>query len=314
MLDILRIILPVFVVVAGGYGAARANFFQPAHVDGVLAFAMRFGVPCLLFLGMYRLDLHAQYDWRLLVSFYAGALLCFALGALGAWRLFGRRPGESVAIGFAALFSNSLLLGLPITQRAYGADAVAGNYVIISIHAPLCYLVGILAMETVRADGRGVAATLRAVAGTMFRNALTIGLALGLAANASGFALPEPALAGVEMLARAALPAALFGLGGALTRYAIRGGLGEGIMVSVLSLLVHPAIALVLSGWVFALPVEFVRSAVVTAAMAPGINAYVFAAMYQRATAVAASTVLMATAASVATASFWLFALEAAGF
>jgi malonate transporter len=45
-----------------------------------------------------------------------------------------------VAIGFVPLFANSVLLGLPITERAYGADALAGNFAIISIHAAYCYL------------------------------------------------------------------------------------------------------------------------------------------------------------------------------
>jgi len=43
-----------------------------------------------------------------------------------------------------------------------------------------------------------------------------------------------------------------------------------------------------------------------TAAMPPGINAYIFAALYGRAMRVAASTVLVATAASVLTAWVWL--------
>ena len=51
----------------------------------------------------------------------------------------------------------------------------------------------------------------------------------------------------VDMMADAALPAALFGLGGVLTRYAIRASLAEAGMIAALSLLVHPAIAYALS-------------------------------------------------------------------
>ena len=52
------------------------------------------------------------------------------------------------------------------------------------------------------------------------------------------------------------------------------------------------------------------RSSVVTAAMAPGANAYLFAAMYGRATRVAASSVLLGTSLSVLTAAGWLAALS----
>ncbi len=48
------------------------------------------------------------------------------------------------------------------------------------------------------------------------------------------------------------------------------------------------------------------RSAVLTAAMAPGVNAYVFANLYGVAKRVAASTVLIATALSIGTVWAWL--------
>lgn len=309
MLGILQTVLPVFMVIGFGYGAVRLKLFPDEMVDALTYFTQRFAIPVLLFAGIARLDLGAVFDWRLLLSFYSGAALCFALGILGARLLFQRRPGEAVAVGFGALFSNSVLLGLPIMERAYGAEALAANFAIIAIHAPFCYLLGITAMEFARADGRGVPDTARAVAQAMFRNALMIGLAAGFAVNLSGLPLPEWAWAAVDMVVRSALPVALFGLGGILTRYAIRKGLAEVGMISVLSLLLHPLIAYVLTAHVFDLPIELVRGAVVTAAMAPGINSYVFANMYGRAEGLAASVVLLATAMSVITISGWLWLL-----
>ncbi|MEL6584704.1 MAG: AEC family transporter [Pseudomonadota bacterium] len=309
MLGILQTVLPVFLIIGAGYLAVRAKLFADSAVDGLMVFTQQFAIPCLLFAGIARLDLNATFDTRLLVGFYSGAALCFVLGILGARLIFKRRPGEAVAVGFGALFSNSVLLGLPIMERAYGVEALAANFAIIAIHAPFCYLLGITAMEIARADGRGAVDTGRAVLRAMFRNALMIGLALGFTVNLTGLALPEWIWAAIDLMVRAALPAALFGLGGILTRYAIRSGLGEVAMVSTLSLIVHPAIAYTLTLHVFDLPIEFVRAAVVTAAMAPGVNSYVFANMYHRAEGVAASTVLLATATSVLSVSAWLWVL-----
>lgn len=306
ILELLAVVLPVFLVIGGGYLGTRSGLFRQSAVDGLMVFVQNFAVPCLLFRGVANLDLGAVFDPFLLLSFYSGAVICFGLGILGARRLFGRRPGEAVAVGFGALFSNSVLLGLPIMERAYGADALAPNFAIIAIHSPFCYLLGITAMEISRADGRGFAATVWAIANAMFRNALMIGIAIGFFVNLTALPVPAPVGAGVDMMADAALPAALFGLGGILTRYALRASLGEAGLVATLSLLVHPAIAFILAVFAFNLPEDFARSAVVTAAMAPGVNAYVFASLYNRAQAEAASAVLLSTGLSVLTVSGWL--------
>ncbi len=314
LLFVLETIIPVFFVVGSGWFCRRVNIISDPTVTGLLSFTTQLAAPVLLFRAMYALDVGEVFDPRLLVSFYAGAIFCFALGTWGARRLFGASPGESVAIGFAALFSNSLLLGVPIMQRAYGEAALGPNFAIISIHAPLCYLIGITAMEMSRADGRGPVATAKATARAMFRNALTIGIAIGLAFNFSGIRMPDPIEAGVEMIARAALPLGLFALGGALTRYRLREGIGPAMMIAGLGLAVHPLIAFGLSAHVFDLPDGMVRSATVTASMPPGVNAYVFAAMYMRAVGAAASSVLLATTLSAVTVSFWLMILGAAGY
>jgi malonate transporter len=86
------------------------------------------------------------------------------------------------------------------------------------------------------------------------------------------------------------------------------------VMITGLGLVIHPVITFALSAHVFELPEGMVRSATVTASMPPGVNAYVFAAMYMRAVGAAASSVLLATALSVFSVSFWLMILAASGY
>ncbi|GIX12825.1 MAG: malonate transporter [Paracoccaceae bacterium] len=310
MIEILVVVLPVFLVIGAGYAAVRSGLFAASGVDGLMSFTQNFAIPCLLFAAVARLDLGRVFAPGLLVAFYAGATISFLLGILGARLIFRRRPGEAVAIGFSALFSNSVLLGLPITARAFGEGALAPNYAIIALHAPFCYALGITVMEISRADGRRAVDTARVVLRAMFRNALMIGIALGLAVNLAGFGLPQPVWDAVDLMARASLPAALFGLGGVLSRYSFRASLGETAMSSALSLIVHPAITWTLAVPVLHLPQGFVNSAVLTAAMAPGVNTFLFASMYRRAEGVAAATVLGATALSVLTVPVWLLILR----
>ncbi|MES2548265.1 MAG: AEC family transporter, partial [Pseudomonadota bacterium] len=87
------------------------------------------------------------------------------------------------------------------------------------------------------------------------------------------------------------------------------GDIGPVMLVTAASLILHPVITWVLGTQVFHLDTAALRSAVVTAAMAPGVNAYMFAHMYGVGKRVNASAVLVATAASIFTAWGWLHIL-----
>ncbi|MEM9782304.1 MAG: AEC family transporter [Pseudomonadota bacterium] len=314
LIALFLIVLPVFLVVGAGYASVKTRTFPAAGIGPLVTFATGIAVPVLLFRAIYRLDLGQVFEPSLLISFYAAALASFAGATILARRVFKARPGESVAIGFCALFSNSVLLGLPVVERAYGSAVMQPAFAIIAIHAPFCYLVGITAMEISRRDPAGPLATVRRIADEMLHNALTIGIIAGFVFNLGGIALPEPVLAAVDLIAAAGLPVALFGLGGVLTRYRLGKGIAPAAVTAAFSVMVHPAIAWVLATQVFGLGEDFTRAAVLIAAMPTGVNGYVFAAMYDRSVQVAASTVLLATASSVLSITFWLYVLGGTGF
>ncbi len=155
--DLLAVTLRCSWYWGAGYlaGAQRAD--QAEGVDGLMKFAQGIAVPCLLFRAIADLDLTTHLDPRLLASFYGGAFKRLCGGAVGGRFLLGRPWGTRCTIGFVGLFSNSLMLGLPITERAFGPDALAANYAIIAFHAPLCYILGITARELARAGGQNLA-------------------------------------------------------------------------------------------------------------------------------------------------------------
>lgn len=308
MSALLNVILPVFIVIGFGYVAVWRRYFSNELISGLMKFAQGFAIPCLLFRAISTLDLGQNFDFDLLVSFYSGALGGFLVGLTGARYLFKRDWEDAVAIGFVGLFSNSLLLGLAITELAYGADALATNYAIIAVHSPFCYFLGITAMEIARNRNGSISSLPRKVLSAMFRNALVIGILLGFAVNLSQVTLPLVLTDAIDLIIRAGLPVALFGLGGILYRYRPEGDMKTILFIVAVSLILHPLIVWIMGGW-RGLDTAAFRSAVITAAMAPGINAYLFADMYGRARRVAASAVLIGTGVTVLTATFWLSVL-----
>lgn len=309
MLDILQIVLPVFLVIGTGYLSVYLTLFTTAQASALMRFATQLAIPCLLFLAVAKLDLSTTFKFDILLPFYIGSLSSFGLVWLGAGLIFNHNPGVRVAIGFAGLFSNLVLIGLAIVELAYGGAALKIAFAIVAIHAPFCYVLGITAMEFSRADGLGFASTMMVVLRQVFSNTLMLGILLGFVANLTQLTIPLPVATALELFARSALPVALFSLGAMLVSYRLRSGLGEVAMISISMLIVHPVVAYGVGRYVFDLPSEILNPIVLMAAMPPGMNVYIFASMYDRATGIAASSVLLSTALSVVTISVWLMVL-----
>lgn len=305
MIELLLVVLPVFLVIGFGYVVTWRGMFPESASDALMVFAQKFALPCLLFRAISTMDLGQNFDPALLGGFYAGAFLCFLAGIFGARLIFGRPWEDSVVIGFACFFSNTLLLGLPITERAYGAEALAANYAIISIHAPIAYGISITVMEIVMARGQSAGAVARTAFMATFSNALIVGILLGFAVNIGQLPMPTVLSEAVDLMARAALPVALFALGGVLYRYKPEGDLRTIAFMCSVSLVLHPSLVWIFGG-MSSLGTDALRSSIVTSAMPPGINAYIFASMYGVAKRVVASTVLIGTALTVISASVWL--------
>ena len=305
MSALLDVIIPVFLIIGFGYCTVWSKLFSTDTIDGLMKFTQNFAIPVLLFDAIAKVDLVNVFDLNLFFSFYVGATAGFLIGFLGSHYIFHRSLEDSVVIGFCCLFSNTVMLGLPITERAYGEEALRHNYAIVSVHAPFCYFLGITVMELVKSTEKSMSKKTLIILKAMFSNALVVGIVLGFLVNILGIDLAKTIQASIDMITAVALPAALFGMGGVLYQYRPEGDIGPITMVCLISLLVHPFIVWI-TGLSTGLTDMQMRSAVVTSAMAPGINTYVFANIYGKAKRVASTGVLLSTAFSIGTVWVWL--------
>ena len=306
----LKVILPVFLVIGTGYFSVWRNWLNAKNIDSLTTFAQNFAIPCLLFYAIAKIEIGEYFNLKLLISFYLGALACFIIGFLAAYHYFNRDKEESICIGFTCLFSNSILLGLPIMENAYGPASLGSNYAIISFHAPFCYLIGILSMEFFRDNNKELnfKKSMTHIFNSVFGNPLIIAIFAGLIVNIFGLSIPFPIWSALSIIKEAALPTALFALGGVLYQYRPEGdNLTIGFVIFV-SIILHPALVYFAS-ISLSLTLDQIRSAVITAAMAPGINAFLFASTYKKAQPVVASSILLGTIATVCTASIWIIIL-----
>lgn len=310
MLSVFLTVLPVFLILGAGYFLGRVKYLPDAVADALNTYALKVGVPCLLFMAMYNLDFSEAFQLPMLASFYTGAITCFVLGIVLSRIFWKRRPGEGVAVGFCAVFSNTVLIGIPIVQLAFGDAALTPAFGIIAFHASTLYTIGMTTMEFSKQGGRGLGETLKAAFSAVIANPLMIAILTGIIFNLSGLNLFAPLAQALDMIRVTAIPVSLIGIGIVLTRYKISSEFTETLMVSSLSLFLHPLIAFVLSYYVFDLELIYVQVAVIIAAMPPGMNVYIFANLYQRALGLSASVLVIANILSVFTITGWLLFLQ----
>lgn len=309
MLAIVNVVIPVFAIILIGYLAVRFRLYPAEGVRGLVAFVNNFLTPCLLFQSMMHADFSVAFNWHVILPFYAGALCSFVLGSIIAVRFFRNRPGEGVSSGFAAMFTNTVLLGIPILQRAYGEAAMPLVFSIIALHASLLITLAMIVIELVRRDGAPLHRAMGTAAIRIVQNPLLWGIVLGVLANLFDVVLIEPTEAFFSMMSAAVVPVALFGLGGALNEYKLVDNWAQALAMSLLKLIGQPLVAWVLMVPVLNVDPEQARYGVILAAMPAGINVYVFASYYNRGVNVATNVILISTFLSIFTVAFWLFVM-----
>jgi malonate transporter len=117
----------------------------------------------------------------------------------------------------------------------------------------------------------------------------------------------------LQGLGSAVVPVCLVLIGVSLATYGLRGGLQQAIGVTVLKLLVLPALVLAVAWGAFGLRGMPLAVLVMMAALPVGSNALIFAQRYGTLQAEATMAIVVSTVAFMASAALWLAVLAALG-
>lgn len=300
MLDALAIVLPIFGLVALGWGARRTGLIDDAAGNGLSRFVFVIALPCLIFATLVRSDLPVAEPWGYWASYFGALAVVWVIAGLLARHAFGTVGIETVVAGFSAAQANTVLIGVPLILKAFGDAAAVPLFLLVAIHLPIT-----MSAATLLVEGRG--ASLLTIARKLVTHPILIGIALGAALRPVAGYFPEPAWRMIDMLAAAAAPTALIAMGIALARYGLEAGLPLPAAITALKLLIHPLLVFLLATFVFPVPEAWIPVAVMFAACPSGINAFLLATTYKSGVALASSTVALSTGFAVLTMAGWLY-------
>lgn len=291
------VIAPVFVLVGVGYGALRFGLCSPAVLAGLSQFVFNVAVPALLFRSMAQRGVQATSGFPLLVAYYLPALAVFALG-LGLSRLLTVHAKTRVVVAMGGSYGNCALLGIPLVLEAFGPAAGAPFFLLLAVHGPLLMTVAAVAFEAAEGQAAGHTKTLQRAAAGLAQNPIVLALLAGSLASALSLSLPKTLDETLSLLGRAAVPCALFALGGSLTEHRSLARVGVSLSIVALKQVALPAAVWLACGWLGIASLER-KVATLMAAMPTGVNVFLFADRYRADVAIASTSVLLSTAASV---------------
>lgn len=295
----LEVAAPLFMLVLAGYLLAASGRWSKEVSDALAKFVFTVAIPALLFRLLGDLSRLPPVDARLLLAFFGGCFIVFAVARLlGLW-LFRLDGVQQSVFALGGIFSNNVLLGVPIARATLGEAAMPSVALVIVFNALILWTLVTASVEWARQGElslRGFGATLKAVLTNPIVAAVLAGAAFGL----TGWRLPLLLDKPLELLGGSAMPLSLFVLGMGLAEYGVRDGWREGVAITGVKLVVQPLVVWLLAVAIGLPPVE-TQAVVLLAALAVGVNVYLMAREFGAMQAAVATSMVLSTALSALT-------------
>lgn len=272
------VIIPVFLIVAIGYGYARRKAPDMTAFNRI---ALDVLAPVLVYSALSSRDFHLAEHVPLLIG---GTVLILG-GGLLAWplaHLVGAQPRTLVPV---VMFNNSGNMGLPLALLAFGPAHFGAAVALFSVCNLFQFSIG----------ARITSASARTR--DLLTSPLMIGTALGFASALTDVRPPDVLLSGLKLLGDALLPMMLFALGVRLTSLT-RAGLALGLLGALARPLIGLALAVPL---VWALGIEGAARGqlLLFAALPPAVMQFMLAERYQQEPDKVAAMIMLGNALAV---------------
>ena len=284
---------PLFLLVFAGYALMRLLRLPTALSDYLTRFVFSVALPAMLFRLMSDFSQLPPVDARLLIAFFGSCLIVFAIGRVIAWKLFALDGVGQSVFALGGVFSNNVMLGLPMAKLVLGDAALPAVALILVSNALILWTLVTVSVEWARHGSfslRGGAKTVRAV----LTNPVVAGIIAGTLFGMTGLSLPAPVDKALLLMGQAAAPLALFTLGMGLAEYGIRDGLRTSLSIVAIKLLLQPLVVWALAR-ALALPPMETQVVVLLASISVGTNVYLMARQFKVLEGAVAGSLLLST-------------------
>lgn len=305
MVDIVGLVLPFFGMIFVGALAARLARLPLEALGWMNFFVIYIALPALFFQFLSRTPIEELTEWRYIAGSLAATFIVFCLMFAGSFVLSRGEIAENTIKGLAAAYGNIGYMGPGLALLVFGPEAAVPVALIFSFENVMHFTVAPLMMALAGGEKTGEKTSGLALAGSVVRRIVLHPFILATAAGGlaawAQFVPPVSVSRLLDYLAQAAAPCALFAMGVTLALRPLKRVPRELGAISVLKLVVHPALCWVLLSLFGNFSPVWVYSAVLLAALPTAANVFVIAQQYGVWVQRASASVLVTTVLSVAT-------------
>lgn len=316
----------IFAVAGLGWIVGKLKWLGPAEMDPARTLsnaAFYIFVPALLFRTTARLDTGTM-PWRTVFAYFTPVFALLLVVYASERRRM--RAGEGSAArpsvrAITAVFGNTVQIGIPMAAALFGETGLAIHITIVSLHSLtlLTVLTALVELDLAHERHQGretqgrLLATLRTTARNTIVHPVVLPVLAGFAWNLTGAPLPAVADEILLTLGQAVVPVCLVLIGMSLAYYGVRGAARGAVVLTLAKLVLLPALALTVARWGFGLDGLALAVVVMMAALPVGSNALIFAQRYATLQSEASAAIVFSTLGFVASAPFWLAAVNLLG-
>jgi len=290
-------LFPVVFLIAIGVIAGKLRWIRAEGTKDLSNLVFMVLTQALLFRTMSGVHIE-QLDFApVMVYFAVAGALFFVLLAL-----WGRNSRAAV-LALASIFSNNVMIGIPLIGLAYGDSALVLLFTLISLHSLVLLTSVTVVLELLQAHEMAQAGTaparhrlwtvLQALRSAII-HPVPLPIIAGLLFSQTGWTLPGVIDRPLLLLGNAFGPVALLLVGATLAQVALRGQLKEAVLVAAIKTLLHPLLMAV-AGWTLGLRGQTLMVLVIAASLPVGANVFLFSQRYQKAQDLVTASVAVST-------------------
>ena len=308
-MEVAGLVLPVFAIIVTGWLAGCIGYISRSLANGLVHFAYNVAMPALLIVTIAQEPARNLLEWRFLLAFGGGSILCFALVFLALRAGWGRNLSSSTMYGMAAAMTNTGFVALPILHSIYGQPAVLPAAVATIFVAAVMFPVTVVLLESDRGGARGSSTRNVVLLKQIVLNPMVLSTLIGLVWAIVGLPISAPVAAYLNIFAAALTPCALFAIGLGLSVEGVRSNFTASVVLAAVKLVIMP---LAVYGLCVASGLNplYTIAAVVCAAVPTAKTVFILAGEYQVEEELVAATVSITTLFSVATLLGWIYSLS----